>query len=117
VLNKRFGIIIFQSRFNTANVNWIKTNHTRRFWLYFAVLKNPRFLEVRYHIKDVACHLLVAEKAERNRSLHFAVVRYGTIMQTEIVLASHTQFKSLLVAILFMENFIILNIWLTITVS
>jgi len=26
VLNKRFGMIIFQLRFDTVKINWIKTN-------------------------------------------------------------------------------------------
>jgi hypothetical protein len=67
-------------------------------------LKNPWFLEVRYHVKDVAYHWLIAEKAEIKRSLHFALAGYWTIMQTEIVFASHTQFRSLRVAVLFMEE-------------
>jgi hypothetical protein len=34
----------------------------------------------------------------------FALAGYWTIMQTEIVFASHTQLRSLLVAVLFMEE-------------
>jgi hypothetical protein len=79
------------------------------FGFYFAVLKNPWFLEVPYHVKDVVYHWLVAEKAEIKRSLHFAVAGYWTIMQTEIAFASHTQLRSLLVAVLFMERARLLN--------
>jgi hypothetical protein len=39
-------------------------------------LENPRFLEARYHIKDVAYHWLVAEKTEKKQSLHNFYFRF-----------------------------------------
>lgn len=98
MLNKRFGIIIFQLRFDTVKVNWIKTNAYKGVLAFTLPLWRIRGF-LRYATTS-RMSLFIGSLQRRQKESEVCILPLLVIvciMQTEIVFASHTQFRSLLV--------------------